>query len=289
MIDIHTHLYFPDYDADRDETIRRAFDAGVEMMISVSTSPEDHQKALSIAEKDDRIFASVGLHPHTFNEQSIVNKKQSTEDKEQRTRKKEALETAVNELRELAMDNPKIVAIGECGLDYFSHTDTPITDEQKAWQKEGFEAQIRLAKELNLPMIIHCRDAYDDMYDIVSYSPKTAFILHCYMGDTEVTKKFLELPNVYFSFTGNITYPVKKTIEGTQRDIRETVKLVPLDRLLIETDCPFLAPMPYRGQRNEPAFVIEVIRKIAEIKGYPTEAMADTVSKNGRKVFGLVY
>ncbi len=282
MIDIHTHLYMPQFDDDRDEAIKRAFDAGITMMISVSTEPADHRQAIAITEKDDQIFASVGLHPHYFNEQKTVNNKQTRDNNSQQLTKD------IAELRKLAQNNPKIIAIGECGLDYFSHTDELITDEQKAWQKEGFRAQIGLARELGLPVIIHCRDAYEDVFEIIRQeSGETKFILHCYMGDTEVTKKFLTLPNVYFSFTGNITYAVKKVLEGTKDDIRETVKRVPLERMLTETDCPFLAPMPHRGKRNEPMFVNEVVKKIAEIHECSFGQVGDATQKSLDRIFTI--
>ncbi len=134
----------------------------------------------------------------------------------------------------------------------------------------GFLAQIKLAEELGLPLIVHCRanagasDAYEDMSTLLSQVKTIPIVLHCYMGDTEVTKQLLALDNVYFSFTGNITYPVKKTWVGTKDDLRETVKLIPLDRLFTETDCPFLSPQSKRGERNEPASVVEVAAKVAE-------------------------
>jgi TatD DNase family protein len=273
MFDIHTHLYMSQYNDDRAETIKRAFDVGLSMMISVSTSPDEHRPALAVTKMDERIFASIGLHPHYFNE-SLGNTKQ--------------LEKDIKELRNLVKDNPKIIAIGECGLDYFSHTDAVITDEQKSWQKEGFIAQIQLAQELGLPMIIHCRDAYENLAEVIDQEGKdTKFILHCYMGDAEVTKKFLILPNIYFSFTGNVTYLVKKNAEGTKDDIRETVKLIPIERMLMETDCPFLAPVPYRGKRNEPSFVVEVAKKIADIKRIPLELVCESMRENRDKIFAF--
>ena len=334
MIDIHTHLYMPQFDEDRDEVIKRAFDAGITMMISVSTEPTDHLQAIAITEKDERIFASVGLHPHYFNQQITHNNKQLTINNKQTTSSdghpeysrlrvassfsggarisdssaavgmiqrevfastQEQLIKDIDELRALAQKNPKIIAIGECGLDYFSHTDEPITDEQKAWQKEGFGAQIGLAHELLLPVIIHCRNAYEDVFEILRQAQNdnartscdTVYILHCYMGDTEVTQKFLALPNVFFSFTGNITYSVKKALEGTKDDIRETVKMIPIERLLMETDCPFLAPMPHRGKRNEPRFVAEVGKKIAQIHECSVSDITETMERNLDRIFIL--
>ncbi|TXH00952.1 MAG: TatD family deoxyribonuclease, partial [Candidatus Moraniibacteriota bacterium] len=189
--------------------------------------------------------------------------------------------------------NKKVVAIGECGLEYYSHDPTkPITSEQKEWQKMGFLAQIKLAEELGLPLIVHCRastgsdDAYRDLLEILK--PKTynlKAILHCYMGDTEVTKQLLALDNVYFSFTGNITYPVKKTWVGTKDDLTETVKLIPLDRLFTETDCPFLSPQSKRGERNEPANVVEVAKQVAFLQGKTPEEVEKALKENFRIVF----
>ncbi|MDD5084075.1 MAG: TatD family hydrolase [Candidatus Moranbacteria bacterium] len=288
MLDIHTHLYMPQYDDDRKEVIKRAFDVGLSMMVVVSTSPEEHKQALAVTEMDVRIFSSVGLHPHYFCKQVAITDNQNPiiDDNRQVTVDENQLREDVEELRKLAKNNPKIIAIGECGLDYFSHTGDTITDAQKAWQKEGFIAQIRLAQELHLPMIIHCRDAYEDLVEVIRREGgDTNFILHCYMGDTEVTRKFLEFPNAYFSFTGNITYAVKKSAEGTKDDIRETVNLIPLERMFIETDCPFLAPVPHRGKRNEPSFVTAVAKKIMEIKDCSQASLTSAIKRSVEKVF----
>lgn len=277
MIDIHTHLYFPQYDSNRDETIQRAFDAGVEFMISVGTEPNDWEKAVEIARKDTRIFSALGLHPHFFNEQEPGNE--------------DRLEWEIDELkRAITKHRDKIVAIGECGLDYFSHTNTAITREQKQWQRRGFEEQITLAQGFGLPVIVHCRpdqadDAYKDLLAIIrTKGGDTVFILHCYMGDTLVTEQFLTLPNVYFSFTGNITFSVKKSWEGTEKDIRETVKMIPLEKLLTETDCPFLAPVPHRGHRNEPKFVRWVAESVASLKGVTVEEVNQKVKDTAFRI-----
>lgn len=276
MLDIHTHLFWESYDADRDAVISRAREAGVEKMICVGTEPEDNPQAITVAEKYENIFASVGLHPHFFQ----FSKSQ--------------FQKEIEELRTLAK-HPKVVAIGECGLDYFSHDVTKaITDEQKAIQKEGFLAQLEIAQELGLPLIIHTRpsvgnmDAYEDVLEILqakSYNLK-ASVLHCYQGDMEATKKFLELPNVWFSFAGNITYLVKKALVGTKDDLTETVKLVPLERLFVETDCPFLAPQSHRGDRNEPAFVTETGEFLASLKGISREELDRALDENSETVFG---
>lgn len=299
MLDIHAHLFWKSYDADRDEVVARAREAGVTKMICVGTEPEDNPQAIAMAEKYEDIYASVGFHPHYFNEleKEIQNSKSQVPNKSQILNAK--IQNLFKELRELAKHS-KVVAIGECGLDYFSHqlTDNSqrkiITDEQKATQKAGFLAQIALAQELGLPLIVHTRpsvgsmDAYEDVLEILKskiINLKSA-VLHCYQGDTEITKKLLELPNVYFSFAGNITYPVKKALVGTKDDLAETVKLVPLERVFTETDCPFLAPQSKRGKRNEPAFVVETAQFLATSKGLSIDELDQKVVENSERVFG---
>lgn len=305
MLDIHTHLHFKDYDADRDAVIERACAAGVEKMILVGVDIESSRAAIALAEQHDFFFASIGIHPHEFNQSTAIS--------QQRTE-------IVKTLKELAK-HPKVVAIGECGLDYFVRnrqltTDNSqlttddkqgpadeqrtgnseqltISDEQKAMQREGFLAQIEIAREAGLPLIIHTRpsagtmDAYEDVYSILQSeigNLKSA-ILHCYQGDIEVTKHFLELPDVYFSFAGNVTYPVKRALAGTKDDILEVVKLVPVDRLFVETDCPYLAPQAYRGTRNEPAYVVMTAAKIAIMKGIEVDDLNQSLTHRFLSLF----
>ena len=281
MHDIHTHLYWHTYDHDRDETIARAKAAGVEKMFVVGCTVEESREAVTLAEQYESLYASIGIHPQEFvTEESVQH-----------------LSHSIEALRDLATKK-KVIAIGECGLEYFSHDKAnPITNEQKAWQRQGFLAQIKLAIELGLPLIVHARGevgvsaVYEDLYEILKGDGqrlKTA-VLHCYMGDTEVTKKLLSLPNVYFSFTGNITYPVKKALVNTKNDLTETVKLVPLDRLFVETDCPFLSPQSKRGERNEPAWVIAVVEAVAQLQGVDTAIVEKAVDDTTKKVFELMH
>ncbi len=276
MYDIHTHLYWGSYDADRDAVIERAHTAGIDKLFVIGCTIEESRQCVALAERYPEISASVGIHPQEFfDESGILN-----------------LESWIEELRALAK-HEKVVAIGECGLEYYSHDPKQlVTDEQKQWQKKAFLAQIELAQELQLPLIVHCRPSLgteDTYHDLFAILPATSYqlpvVLHCYMGDTEVTKKFLSLPNVYFSFTGNITYPVKKTVVGTKDDLTETVKLIPLGRVFAETDCPFLSPQTHRGERNEPAYAREVAEKIASLKGVEGVLVDQTVMENTRRVF----
>lgn len=284
MHDIHTHLYWDSYDADRDAVIARAHAAGVEKMFAIGCTVEESQQCVALAEKYPEIFASVGIHPHEFRSAADTEK----------------LFADIELLRSIAQASKKVIAIGECGLDYYVRPSVAdpqqsfvgrgaavISEETKAVQRRGFLAQIALARDLRLPLIIHCRDAYEDILDILKAQSAdiSACILHCYMGDTEVTKRFLDLPNVYFSFTANITYPVKKVLIGTKDDLSETVRLVPLDRLFVETDCPFLSPQSKRGERNEPANVREILEEVALLRGLDPAMVEKEIEKNYRKVF----
>ncbi len=277
MHDIHTHLYWKSYDEDRDLVVRRAREAGVDKMLVIGCTVDESREAIAVAEQYPNMYASIGIHPNEVNHEAGSMKQEW-----------------VQELRKLA-EHPKVMAIGECGLDYFRRDgEKSITVEEKHTQKEAFLKQISLAQEQKLSVIVHCRNAYDDMFEILSanYSQfihhASYFILHCYMGDTEVTEKFLTLPNVYFSFTGNITYPVKKAVAGTKDDLTETVKMIPLDRIFTETDCPFLTPQSHRGERNEPAYVPEVLECIARLHGVEPKAVEELTESNFKKAFPMV-
>lgn len=274
MQDIHTHLYWDSYDEDREEVIARAKEAGVSEMLVVGTTIEESKQAVALAGQHDEIFASVGIHPNEFRGQGGEG---------------EDWEEGISRLAE----NPKVVAIGECGLDY-SESHGAITEGTKERQKEAFLKQITIATELHLPLIVHCRptnnstqDAYEDLLSILEAksSKLKAVILHCYMGDTGVTEEFLLLPNVYFSFTGNITYPVKKQLVGTKDDLTETVRLVPQERIFVETDCPFLAPQTYRGKRNEPAYAIYTAEKVCALLQITREELEKQLEESFWRVF----
>lgn len=271
MIDTHAHLDDKQYDTDRAQMIARIFDSGVEKVINIGAGLGSSRRSVELAEEYKNIFASVGLHPYYFNEYG-----ERSFDK-------------ISEFKELAK-HKKVVAIGEIGLDYFSHDGNEITDAQKENQKKGFIFQLDLAKELNLPVIIHCRsskenpaDAYNDLIKILLNTKYQILntVFHCYGGNTEFTKKLLQQDNVYFSFTGNITY-AKDSAE-----IIEVVKMIPMEKIMLETDCPYLAPVPHRGKRNEPAFLQYICEKIAEIKQISAKEVDKITTKNAKKFFKL--
>ncbi len=280
MIDVHAHLHDEAFIGDLDAVVDRARAVRIENIVTIGTDPEENRRAIACYETYPEVRVSVGLHPHFFNE---------------REWQAEDLKLRIEELRERAK-HPKVVAIGECGLDYFSHDPTvSITDDQKKIQREGFLAQISIAAEQGLPLIIHTRpsagtmDAYEDVFLILKARPadeenRKAVILHCYMGDLAVTEKFLSLPDIFFSFTGNITYKAK---DGSDRDA--TLRMIPIERMLSETDCPYLAPVPYRGKRNEPAYVAEVVRCIAEMKQMTYTETEERIGSNARAAFPRMF
>ncbi|MFA6296405.1 MAG: TatD family hydrolase [Patescibacteria group bacterium] len=252
MIDTHAHLDFKDYDNDRDEVIKRSFANGLEKIINVGANLDRSKQAILIAENNEDIFATVGVHP-------------------------EDLKDFDNNFRENFIKlakTKKVVAIGECGLDYF-YTKDPKNIEQ---QKKLFIAEIEIAKELNLPLIIHCRDAYEDAYEILK-DKQAKGVMHCYLSNWQMAQKFLDL-GFYISFTGAITYKKKE-------EVLEVVKKMSLDKIMVETDCPYLTPQIFRGERNEPMYVKYVIKKIAEIKGINFDEVEKKTTENAVKLFEL--
>ena len=271
MIDTHAHLDFENFNEDREEVISRAFDNGVKNIINIGVDLETSQKSIELAEKHDGVFASVGIHPEYFTKGN-----------------QEEQGNWVDELKKIAK-HKKVVAIGETGLDYFSHTGEIITSTQKENQQAGFLAQIELARELNLPVIVHCRNAWSDLYEIISKFLRSdlknkKFVLHCYSGEKNDTEKFLKIPNIYFSFSGNITYP--KPANRAEK-LAEAVRMIPLDRIMLDSDSPFLAPQAMRGKRNEPAYIRYIVEKIAEIKGISGADVERITDLNAIKFFGI--
>ncbi len=266
LIDTHCHLDFKDFDKDRDEAVKRAYDAGVQKIINVGCDMESSRRSIALAEKYDFIYASVGLHPHEANSQLLKQLSKPHSD-------------SWNELEKLA-EHPKVKAIGECGLEYYGVRCQVLGVKEK--QKNIFKKQIELAIKLNKPLIIHCRDAHNDVLDILkSYflgrKSKLNGVIHFFSGAPRQAREYLGM-GFMISFTGVITF---------SRDYDEVVQSAPLEKILIETDTPFVAPIPYRGKRNEPSYVIEVAKKIAEIKNIPLEKVAEQTSENALKIFSL--
>jgi len=271
LVDTHAHVNLDHYKNDADEVINRALGNGVSM-INVGVDFKTSKKAIGLAEKFSGVWAAVGFHPNDSRE-----------------------EFSQQALKELAL-NPRVVGIGETGLDYYRIKGNE--EENKNNQKEIFKKQIELALELKKPLIIHCREAHSagsgqarsagsgqahgDLLEIlksyfINLKSKQAGVLHSFSGNLEQAEKYREM-GFKIAFNGIITF---------SRDYDEVILKTPLEDILIETDCPFLAPVPYRGQRNEPLHVIEVAKKIAEIKGALFDEIASQTTANACKVFNL--
>ncbi len=251
-IDTHAHLFYSNFKGEEEEVIARAKEAGVDYIIVPGTDIATSRQAVELAEKYDFIYAAAGVHPHDS---------------------KEWDENTLKELEEIA-SSKKVVAIGETGLDYF------YDFSPKDKQKQAFEDQINLAVKLNLPLIIHNREADADVMDIMrKYKGKVRAQFHCFAGTIEDARELIEMHH-YISFTGNITF-------AKAESLRETVRRVDTENLLLETDSPFMTPVPHRGKRNEPAFVRLVAEKIAEIHHLSAADVGRTTSLNAFKLFGI--
>lgn len=251
FIDTHCHLDFPEFDKDREEVIKRAKDQGIDYIINIGSSLEGSKKSLELSKRYNFIYATCGIHPHAAD----------TVDKEMQ-----------NALEALAR-NDKVVAIGEIGLDYYKNYSK--AENQKAL----FISLIKLANDLNKPLVIHNRQASDDTLKILKQAQSQKIVVHCFSGDENFLKTCLDL-GFFISFTCNITY--KKA-----QNLRNLVKLTPPERLLLETDAPYLPPQTLRGKRNEPAYVKYLARQIAEIKKTSIEEIARITTDNAKKFFEL--
>ena len=252
LIDSHCHLDFPDFAEERDRIVERALEAGIGRMVTISTRVRRFDAIRALAEAYPEVYCSVGTHPHNAAEEPDVT---------------------TEELVELAR-HPKVVAIGEAGLDYF------YDKAPRQIQAQGFRRHIAAARETGLPLVIHARDADDDMIAILEdESGKGAFpfILHCFSSGRKLAETGLALGG-YVSFSGILTFRNSDELRAIAADI-------PLDRLLVETDAPYLAPTPYRGKRNEPSYVVETARVLAEVKGVSEAEIAERTTQNVLAIF----
>ena len=252
MIDTHAHLHFPQFDSDREEVIKECEDK-LDAVITVGGDLEDSKKAIEVAESSKKIYATVGIHPHEAKDYS---------------------EKDYEKIIELAKSSPKVVALGEMGLDFYRN----LSPEEK--QYEIFEMQVEAARELNLPVVIHSRNASKEMADFIRSKFKgVRGVLHCFSGEKELLKRALD-EGLYISYAGIVTYPKNS-------ELRETLKYVPSSRLLIETDSPYLAPQPVRGKRNKPTYVAYVAMTIAKELGLNFTDVDRITTVNAKRLFGL--
>jgi len=257
LIDTHTHLQLPDFAADWEEVLARAWAAGVEAIIVVGTDLETSRQAQEVAQQEPRLYAAVGIHPH-----------------EARGFREEAL----GALRELAR-SPRVVAIGEIGLDFY-HTFSPRQDQLRA-----FREQLALARELRLPVIVHSRHAQEETYAILAEWAAQAGgegplgVMHCFGGELELALRYSEM-GLFISIPCTVTYP-------NNRRLARLASGLPLAHMVVETDCPYLPPQSHRGRRNEPALLREAVARIAELQGLEEGEVAARTTANARRLFRL--
>ncbi|HEY32668.1 MAG TPA: TatD family hydrolase [Dehalococcoidia bacterium] len=256
LVDTHAHLDAGEFDADRDEVIARAHDTGIGTIITVGTGIESGQHSIELAERYQDILVAIGIHPHAASTTT---------------------EADISAIARLA-EHPKVVAIGEIGLDFYRNY-SPRDSQFRVLQW-----QLDLAAQINLPVVIHCREAHEEiinvLHDWTSRHPERQppGVIHCFTGDTETARQYLEM-GFYLSLGGYITYPANS-------NAHDTIRSIPPDRLMVETDCPYLAPQRYRGRRNEPSYVRYTAEELAQIRGVSFEALARETTENARRLFG---
>lgn len=284
LVDTHAHLYWDSLKEDFDEVIQRSLDAGITTIINVGVDVELSKKALQqVQGKLSTIpgltaYSTIGIHPH-----EAVKYPNSV-----------SIHNGITELEKIYRSKPnQIVAVGECGLDFYFENNPGYSppmlsaDQKKQLQRRLFQSQIDLAKKLNLPLIVHCRDdrskdpqnseAWNEVLQMIGNQPT---ILHCYSGLSQTTKKVLALPNVFVSFAATITYPKNEYL-------REAVKTIPLEKMVLETDCPFLPPQGKRGIRNEPANTRDIAQLVADLKAVSPEEVATVTTNNAMQILRL--
>jgi TatD DNase family protein len=256
LIDSHAHIDLPEFDKDRDQVMARARERGVRAVINVGLDAALSLKALAMAKRYEDVFAAVGCHPHEAAKMK---------------------EGDLKSIAELTKDS-RVVAIGEIGLDFYRNL------SPRESQLEVFKKQLDLAAELGLPVAVHCRQAHQEVYDILSGWVKAnpagrRGVIHCFSGDIEMARRYIDL-GFYISLAGSVTYP-------SAGELVEVAREVPLDRFLLETDAPFLAPQAHRGKRNEPAYVALTAEKVAGIRRASVEVVADAATRNTIELFRL--
>ena len=254
LFDTHAHLHFPDFAEDLDAVLERARAAGVRGMVTIGTDRETNQAVVELARRFADVWATVGIHPHDAGE---------------------AVESDFGEMEKLARAEARVVGFGETGLDFFRNLSPP------AAQGEVFRRQIGIARDVGKPLVVHCRDAHDQTLAILAEEKarEVGGVMHCFSGDVEIARRCLDL-GLFISLAGPVTYK-------NARALPDVARFVPEDRLVVETDCPYLPPTPHRGKRNEPAYVALTAAFVAELRGTDPEALADTLTTNAVTLFGI--
>jgi TatD DNase family protein len=277
LIDSHSHLHFPAFENSRDAVFLRMREKGV-WTITVGTNLTTSQSAVVFAEQHNDVFATVGYHPEHLTSSYVDD--HEPHDSEP---------FDIDSFRALATSSKKVVAIGETGLDFF-RIDKELDEKDAAQRQEfAFRDHLTLAHDLGLPLVIHCRNAFGDLARIIrdeqSRGRRVEGVVHCFTGSWDEAKPLIDL-GLHIGFTGVVTFPPKKNSDPEQSFLR-VVERMPIERLLIETDAPWLAPEPHRGQQNEPTYVEFVAKKVAELRGMTLDQVAEQTTKNAMRLFQL--
>jgi len=254
LFDTHAHLHFPDYADDLDAVLERARASGVLGVVTIGTDRETNDSVVELARRLPDVWATVGIHPHDAGE---------VEDND------------FAEMERLARSEPKVVGFGEMGLDFFRNLSPPDA------QREVFRRQIHMARDVRKPLVIHCRDAHDETLAILAEerAREIGGVMHCFSGDVEIARRCLDL-GLFISLAGPVTYKNARALPAVAR-------FVPEDRLVVETDCPYLPPTPHRGKRNEPAYVALTAAFVAGLRGADPEALGAELTANAARLFGI--
>ena len=254
LFDTHAHLHFPDFADDLDAVLERARAAGVRGMVTIGTDRETNGAVVELAKRLPDVWATVGIHPHDA---------------------AEATEADFEEMERLAGEEPRVVGFGEMGLDFFRNLSPPDA------QRQTFRRQIGIARRVRKPLVIHCRDAHDETLAILGEerAGDAGGVMHCFSGDVEIARRCLDL-GLYISLAGPVTYK-------NARALPDVARFVPEDRLVVETDCPYLPPTPHRGKRNEPAYVALTAEHVAGLRGADAESLCDSLTANAARLFRI--
>ncbi len=276
LIDSHCHLHFPPYDADRADVLSRMREEGV-WGITIGTSGRTSLAGIELAKQQDDVWATVGYHPEHLTS-SYIDEHEGEPEK-----------YSIEEIKEIATSSKKVVGIGETGLDFYRIDEDRDVENAKFIQTQALQEHIALGDELNLPLVIHCRDAFQELARVISderrSGKKIKGVVHCFTGTWEEAEPLLDL-GLHLSFTGIITFPPKKN-DDPETHVHRVIERMPMERMLVETDAPWLAPVPYRGKQNEPAYVKYVAQKIAELRNTSFDEIAEKTTQNARKLFGI--
>jgi TatD DNase family protein len=254
LFDTHAHLHFPDYAHDLDAVLERARGAGVRGMVTIGTDRETNGAVVELAKRLPDVWATVGIHPHDAGG---------------------AAEADFEAMERVAREEPKVVGFGEMGLDFFRNLSPPDA------QRRVFRRQIDIARRVRKPLVIHCRDAHDETLAVLDEerAGETGGVMHCFSGDVAIARRCLDL-GLYISLAGPVTYK-------NARALPDVARFVPEDRLVVETDCPYLPPTPHRGKRNEPAYVALTAEHVAGLRGADAAALCDALTANAARLFRI--